>query len=183
LLLDRLSKLLLFWLWQLCDLCLLTKLPLSLRLGGLLYLIWGRLSERMWMLLDRLLVLIKWSLLLHLRLQRLLGLLKLLLHWIHSLLLHRLLLGYTLKHLGGLMLKIWIGPCILELGFPRLQRRMLGLLPSRNIWRWWDIDTRHWISIRWHIRLYALTRQRRWNIHRLLLIRAHHSIRGLRRCW
>jgi hypothetical protein len=60
-----------------------------------------------------------------------------------------------------------------ELLASALERSMLGLLPCRDVWRWRNVYTRHWICVRGHVRLYTLTGQGRWYICWLLLVRAH----------
>lgn len=91
----------------------------------------------------------------------------------------RLLRLYALIALS-IVAGVYRGLCISELLASTLQRRMLSLLPSRNIWRRWNIYAGHGICIRWHVCLHALSRQRRRDVCRLLFVRAHDR-RGLRR--
>jgi hypothetical protein len=71
---------------------------------------------------------------------------------------------------------VHVGFRVFELLLSTLKWSMLSLLPRWDIWRWWNVDTRHGICVRWHICLHALTCQRRGDICWLLLIRAHHSL-------
>jgi hypothetical protein len=68
---------------------------------------------------------------------------------------------------------VYSGFSISELLLSTLQRSMLSLLPCRNIWRWWHVNTWHGIRVRRHICLNALACERWRYVGWLLLIRAH----------
>jgi hypothetical protein len=88
-----------------------------------------------------------------------------------------------LNSLISLGIKTWINGRlrVSELLTPTLQWSMLGLLPCRHVWRWWDVYTGHGVCVRRHVRLNALACQGWRNVCRLLLVWTHDG-GGVRLC-
>jgi hypothetical protein len=75
--------------------------------------------------------------------------------------------------------------CIFEL-LSSLQRRVLGLLPRRNIGWWGYVYAGHRVRVRRHVGLHALAREGWRDVRRLLLVGTEDGVWGLLRyggCW